>query len=153
MVKGAITKVPGASSAQSCLGEGWMESLLTELILATSFPFRSLETIMAVDCSAFLGSRRQSFNRRKIGGKGREPGWKRAHIMCGVQTGIITAAIVTDAHDHDSPRLLPLLEMACQRFKVKEVLGDSAYASARNFEAILAWSETGRARAVHHLSQ
>jgi hypothetical protein len=138
LTKGAITRVPGASSAQSCLGEGWMESLLTELILSTSFPFRSLETIIAVDCSGFLGSRRQNYTKRKTGGKGRERGWKRAHIMCGVRTGIITAAIVTDAHDHDSPLLPPLLEMTCQRFKVKEVLGDSAYASARNFDAILA---------------
>jgi len=55
-----------------------------------------------------------------------------------IQSGIITAAIVTDAHDHDSPRLPRLLEMASQHFKIREVLADSAYASAANFEAILA---------------
>jgi transposase len=58
--------------------------------------------------------------------------------MCGVRTGIITAAIVTDAHDHDSQQLPDLLEMACQAFKIKEVLGDTAYASETNFEAVLA---------------
>lgn len=141
--KGAIIKVPGASSAQSCLGEGWMESLLTELIVTTSVSFRSLETIMAVDCSGFRGSRGQNFNKRKTGGKGRERGWKRTHIIGGVRTGIITAAIVTNAPDHESPRLTPLLEMTCPRFKVKEVLGDSAYASARNFSKAIYYNSVG----------
>jgi hypothetical protein len=135
--KGIISKVPGASSIQSYLAAGWMNTLLTELITTTSEPLRRTETIMAVDCSGFLGSRKQNYRKRKEGGKGRERGWKRAHIMCGVRTGIITAAIVTDAHDHDSPHLPALLEMACHNFKVKEVLGDSAYASANNFEAIM----------------
>jgi IS5 family transposase len=134
---GVITKVPGASSIQAYLGVPWMRSLLTELIASTSAPLRSAETVMAVDSSGFGGPTKQPFRRRKSGGKGKERGWKRAHIMCGVRTGIITAAIVTDAHAHDSQQLPDLLDMACQVFKVKEVLGDAAYSSAVNFEAVL----------------
>jgi hypothetical protein len=132
-----ISRVPGASSIQAYLGAEWMESLLTELIITTSYPLRFVETVVAVDCSGFGIPKSQPYHNRKTGSEDKEIGWKRAHAMCGVRSGIITAAIVTGSHVHESTHLPELLDVTCQRFKVKEVLADSGFSSVRNLEFIV----------------
>jgi transposase len=56
--------------------------------------------------------------------------------MCGVQTRIVTAVKVTDAHDNDSPELPALLAATQDRFDVHQVTADKAYSSYQNLQTI-----------------
>jgi transposase len=99
-------------------------------------PLRFVETDFAVDSSGFGISRFECwFNVRNVRHQ-RTRLWKKAHIMCGVNSNIITSVTITDGSANDSPYLGHLVRETSVFFRMNEVSGDRAYSSRQNMDLI-----------------
>ena len=56
--------------------------------------------------------------------------------MTGVVTNIVTAAMISDGHAHDTNFLRPLLASTAGNFAIREVSADKAYSSKSNLAAV-----------------
>jgi hypothetical protein len=61
--------------------------------------------------------------------------WVKVHLMCGVDTKIVTSANVSGWAANDSPYFVPLLERTAKYFQMREVSADKEYLSHKNLEA------------------
>ena len=83
--------------------------ILRELIQRSALPLRDLEVDFAQDSSGFAST---AYNRwfdhkwGKASGSKRQVKWAKLHIMCGVQTNIVTVADATPAQSADSPYMV-----------------------------------------------
>ncbi|MDX6381251.1 MAG: hypothetical protein QOI57_2275 [Rubrobacteraceae bacterium] len=62
--------------------------------------------------------------------------WIKAHLICGVQTKIVTGVGVSGWMAHDTNYFVPLLERTAAHFGVEKVSADKAYLSHKNTEAV-----------------
>jgi len=115
---------------------------LNQLITYSSLPLRALESEFAIDSTGF---RTKCFDldtwlihKHKPDPKDKPPEnkrtWVKVHLICGVKTHIVTAAIVTDKDANDSPLLAPLLARTYQHMDMDELSGDKQYLSVKNLE-------------------
>jgi hypothetical protein len=58
--------------------------------------------------------------------------WAKVHLMCGVKTHIITAAVILDGTASDLAQLPKLLYTTTQNFTVCQVSADAVYNTKRN---------------------
>lgn len=112
--------------------------LLHTLITRSSLPLRAVETVFAPDSSGFSVSKFVRWFDEKYGRERSGKDWVKVHIMCGVQTGIVTAAAIYGRDANDCPILPELLKKTTEQFTVKEVTADKGYLSAENVEAVAA---------------
>jgi len=63
--------------------------------------------------------------------------WVKVHLMCGVQTNIVTAVEITDRFAADSPRFESLVDATALNFVMSEVCADKAYLSAANLQVVV----------------
>lgn len=134
--EGLISKVPSKASILRGFENPELRQYLTELIIQSSLPLKSVEKTFAVDSTGFSTSqfgRWMDFRNGKMR-SGEKRKWIKAHLMCGVLTNIVTAVQVTDANAGDAPYFKPLLDTTCQHFEPKKVIGDKAYSSLANFK-------------------
>ena len=110
--------------------------VLRELIQASALPLRNVEMDFAIDSSGFAST---SYNRwfdHKWGEAKKAVQWVKVHLMCGVQTNIITAADATASQSADSPYLPEFVGITARNFRIREVSADMAYSSRRNLHAV-----------------
>jgi hypothetical protein len=62
--------------------------------------------------------------------------WFKAHLVCGVQTKIVTSVDISGSTVHDTYFLPQLMRQTAENFEVREVAEDKAYLSHTNTEAI-----------------
>lgn len=134
--KGYITKIPHFNSILNYLENPEITPILQELIRQTSLPFTAIETVFAVDSSGFSSSRFSRWYDRKYGDIREKHEWVKIHIMCGVKTNIVTAVEIRDKDTSDTKLLPDLVNATAVNFEVREVLGDKAYGSLRNYDVI-----------------
>ena len=115
-----------------------MTPILTAMIVESSMPLRSIETDFAADSSGFSTSRFVRWIDHKYGKPVAEYDWVKVSIMTGVKTNIVTSVKVDEKCGHDSPQFIPLLAETAEKFTIKEVSADAAYASYDNMEAVAA---------------
>ena len=111
--------------------------VLRELIQLSALPLRDLEINFAQDSSGFAST---SYNRwfdHKWGGSKKETKWVKVHLMCGVQTNIVTVADATASQSADSPYLPDFVRITAEHFRINEVSADMAYSSRKNLHAIV----------------
>jgi transposase len=113
-----------------------LTDLLRELVRESASPLASIEDRFAVDSTGFTTSVYERFYDVKYGGKKTRKRWVKAHVICGVNTHVITDVIVSDDRTGDAPQLPELVSNTAQRFDVREVAADKAYSSHRNYDAI-----------------
>ena len=53
--------------------------------------------------------------------------WVKAHIMVGVNTGVVTSVEISDWTANDNPFLIPLVQDTAERFEIREVSADKQY--------------------------
>lgn len=111
--------------------------ILSDLIIRSAAPLRSIETEFAVDSSGFSGCRFEKWFDQKYGVPRSVGAWVKAHIICGTRTNVIAAAEVLDKDSSDSPQLPGLVATAAKSFTLSEVAADKAYAGNANFEAVV----------------
>jgi len=107
-----------------------LRAILNSLIEFTAIPLKQLEDKFAVDSSGFTTSvfaRWSAVN--QLNEEKRQ--WKKAHVMSGVRTNVITSIEVTDGNAHDTTMFPKLVESTSKRFQMKEVLADKAYSSRK----------------------
>jgi transposase len=111
--------------------------VLNKLIVQTSLPLRTVETVFAPDSTGFSTSRFVRWYDEKYGQERSGRDWVKAHIMTGVKTNIVTAVVIEDRSAGDSPQFRPLVETtAASGFTLKEVPADKGYLSRENLELL-----------------
>ena len=134
--KGFIGKAPHYNSIFNIFKKPELTETLQGLITQSALPLATVERTFAVDASGFSTSRFDRWVEHKWGKAKSKREWLKAHLMCGTQTNIVTAAQVTDGKKHDAPFLPPLLNTTAQYFPVEEVSADKGYLSRQNVHAI-----------------
>lgn len=145
--RGFISMMPNFVSLTRYFESEEMTSLLKQLIIESSLPLREVEDDFAVDSSGFSTGVYQKWFDAKWGKIRAEYGadvktinkkdWLKVHLMCGVQTNIVTAVEITNAHAGDSPQFAPLVETTSQNFVMNEISADKAYSSSKNLQLVL----------------
>jgi transposase len=135
--KGYISKLPHFNSILNYLEMESLTPVLRELIQKSSLPLKSVETDFAVDASGFSTCRYVRWFDAKYGKEQSQHEWVKMHLMCGVQTNIVTSVEITGSREHDCPYLPPLVNTTARNFAVKEVSADKAYLSKKNVECVV----------------
>ncbi len=136
--RGYVAKAHHYNSTSNYLENPALTPILTVMIEEAAAPLKAVETQFAVDSSGFSASRVHRWYDHKYGGLHQEQQWVKLHVMCGVNTHIVTSVEVTPSYKHDSPYLPQLLTATAKRFSPAEVSADKGYLSSKNFEAIVA---------------
>lgn len=107
---------------------------LKRFITLSSLPLRAVETTFAADSSGFSTNRFGRWFDAKYGVDRSRAEWVKVHLMCGVNTHIVTAAEI--GNEHDGQMLPALLNTTAENFTVDEVCADKAYLSRDNLELV-----------------
>jgi hypothetical protein len=94
-VEGCINTKPHFNSVSRYLSDPQLPDVLKELITASSLPLKPIETEFAVDSSGFSTCRYVRWFNRKYGREVDNREWVKVHLMCGVNTKIVTAVDVS----------------------------------------------------------
>ncbi len=110
--------------------------VLRDLIVASALPLRDLEVDFAFDSSGFASTAYHRWFDHKWETAHKSVQWVKLHVMCGVQTNIITVADATAGQSADSPYLPEFVGVTAENFRIREVSADMAYSSRRNLHAV-----------------
>lgn len=113
-----------------------MTAHLHTLLERSALPLQAVETVFAPDSSGFSVSKFVRWYDEKYGRERSGKDWVKVHLICGVQTNIITAARIYGRDANDCPIMPELLEATAKNFTIKEVPADKGYLSAENVDAV-----------------
>jgi hypothetical protein len=134
--QGFISRTIPGVKVLAFLEDATLTPLLTDLIAQSAAPLAVVETEFAVDSSGFSSSRFERWYDAKYGVTRRQCLWVKVHIACGVKTNVVTAVRILDKDAADAPQFKPLVQTTRERFTVRAVAADKAYASTENLEAV-----------------
>jgi hypothetical protein len=135
-VEGRINTTPHFNSVNRYLSDPQLTDVLKELITVSSLPLKTVETDFAVDSSGFSTCRYVRWFNRKYGREVDNREWVKCHLMCGVNTRIVSAVDVSGWTANDTNYFVPLVERTAAHFGIREVSADKAYLSKKNLEAV-----------------
>ena len=136
VASGRMGKEPSFSTPIRYFERSEVTPVLRELIQTSALPLRDVEVDFAQDSSGFAST---SYNRwfdHKWGGSKKEVRWVKVHLMCGVQSNIVTVADATPSHSADSPFFPGFVRVTAENFRIREVSADMAYSARRNLQAV-----------------
>ncbi|MBX9581008.1 MAG: transposase [Gemmataceae bacterium] len=129
---GHVGKVPHYNFVFKLLDDEAVTPVLRDLVTRSSLPPRAVETRFAVDSSGFSTSKFERWFDAKYGVERRRSTWVKTHLCVGVDTHVVVAAEIGDAHD---TKMFPgLVGTAADNFPLCEVVADKAYLSNENLE-------------------
>lgn len=134
--RGLITSAPHFNSVCNYMSNPALTPVLRELITLSSLPLRVVETDFAVDSSGFGTSRFIRWFNKKYGRETDNREWVKLHLMCGVNTHIVTSAEVSGWSAADTTFFRPLLQATAEHFAIGDVSADKAYLSHANTDAV-----------------
>ena len=134
--RGHVWEVVSYNSLLKCMEMPYTTDALSDLIIRSSLPLRSVETSFAVDSSGFATSRYVKWFDEKYGFNREKADWVKCHLACGVKTNVVTAVMVDEKNSGDCPQFGPLLKKTAENFKIKEASADKAYLSNENLELV-----------------
>jgi len=140
---GLIAKAAHYNSAFRYLENPELTPLLKALIEQSASPLRAIETDFAVDSSGFATSVYSRWFDHKYGKERTKQAWVKTHLMCGVNTHVVTSVEATPTETADAPQLPALVNTTAKTFTINEVSADKAYSSRRNLHAIQAVNGIG----------
>ncbi len=135
-VDGHIDTTPHFNSVSRYLSDPALTDVLKDLITASSLPLKAIEADFAVDSSGFSTCRYVRWFNRKYGREIDNREWVKVHLMCGVNTKIVSAVDVSGWAANDTTYFVPLVERTAAHFGIREVSGDKAYLSRKNLNAV-----------------
>ena len=146
--RGYISRAPHFNSIFNYLELKEMTAWLQRLIATSSLPLNAVEWNFAVDATGISTGTYQKWveakwaNVRtlfgaKVPNEVNRKDWVKLHLICGVQTNIVTGVRVTDAHAGDSPHFGPLVETTSENFPIQSVAADKAYSAEKNLKLVL----------------
>ncbi len=137
---GYIEHVPCYSTLMNHFNNQSFKFILEKMIELTALPLKEVENYFAADSTGFSTSQFGRWFDEKWGEEKEKRIYRKAHVMTGVLTNVVTSCIVTKQEGvgtGDSTQFKPLLEKTSINFKVKEVSADMAYLSRENLEAVI----------------
>ena len=133
---GLIDSRPHSNSVNNYLSKPGLTDKLRELITASSLPLKAMETDFAVDSSGFSTCRYVRWFNKKYGRETDNREWVKVHLMCGVNTKVVTAVDISGWAANDTNYFVPLLERTAQHVEIREVSADKACLSKKNLNAV-----------------
>ena len=134
---GRMSREPSYSTPIIYFGRPEVTPVLRELIQRSALPLRDLEVDFAQDSSGFASTAyNRWFDHKWGGGSKKAVKWVKLHLMCGVQTNIVTAADATPSPSADSPYMPDFVRVTAQHFRINKVSADMAYSSRKNLHAV-----------------
>lgn len=130
---GYITRSPHFNTIINYFNKPELTPVLHNLITLSALPLKQFEQHFAVDSSGFSTKMYAHWFEHKWKKNNRYREWRKAHVMSGARTNIITSIEVTKGTAADSPMFKPLVTHTSRYFNMKEVSGDMAYMSRKNF--------------------
>lgn len=135
--RGLISKVPHFNTLIKYFNEKDLTKFLSYLILISALPLQPVEKYFTVDASGFSTSTFHRWFDHKWGQKEKSQRiWRKAHVMSGVKTNIVTSIKITEKRVNDVVKFEELLKETSMSFRIKEVSGDMAYSSRKNLELV-----------------
>jgi transposase len=131
-----IDKAPSCASNFRALENPELTLLLKSLIEQSAAPLKAVETDFAVDSTGFATTTYSRWYDHKYGKERPRQNWVKTHIMCGVNTHIVTSVEATPYESADAPQLPQLVNATAKTFSINEVSADKAYSSHANLHAI-----------------
>ena len=132
-----LSSCPSFSTAFRYMEDPTLTPVLKSLIEQSALPLKAVESDFAADASGFSTSVYDRWFDHKWGKEKKQARFLKAHIMCGVNTKVVTAVEVTEANVHDSPPFPGLVATTAENFTMSEVSADKAYLSRKNLRAIV----------------
>jgi transposase len=133
---GLIDSKPHFNSVSRYLSDPALTDTLKYLVAASSLPLKAVESDFAVDSSGFSTPRFVRWYSKKHGKVTDNREWVKVHLMCGVNTKVVTSVEVSGWTAHDTNYFVPLVERTAGNFQLGDVLADKAYLSRKNFKAV-----------------
>jgi transposase len=140
--RGYLSMLMNPRSANLYLESPELTPILQDLIVRSSLPLATVETVFAPDSTGFSTSRFVRWFDEKYGQERSGRDWVKAHAICGVKTNVVTAVTILDRDAGDSPQFKPLVEATAANFTIKEVAADKAYLSHDNLGLVAALGGT-----------
>jgi transposase len=131
---GYIKEVPHFNTLLNYFDDSGMRIILDYLIQISALPLKQVEENFAVDSTGFGTQRFDRWVDIKYRLKSPLGKYKKAHIICGVKTNIITSLQVTDGNKNDTTMFKALVTETAEYFDVKEISADKAYSSRANMD-------------------
>ena len=137
VANGRMDREPSFSTPIRYFERPEVTPVLRDLIQRSALPLRDLEVDFAQDSSGFASTAYNRWFDNKWGyGSKKAVKWAKVHLMCGVQTNIVTVADATASQSADSPYMVDFVRVTAEHFRIREVSGDLAYSSRRNLHAV-----------------
>jgi len=135
--KECVHKTAHYNSVTRYLANPALTETFSHLVTLCSLPLKGIENNFAVDSSGFSTCRFVRWYNKRYGHDVDNREWVKAHLMCGVETKVVTSVDISGWTAHDTPYFVPLLERTAKYHQVKEVSADKAYISRTNLEAVV----------------
>jgi transposase/predicted nucleic acid-binding Zn finger protein len=140
--KDLVTKLPSFASNARYLEDPELTPLLKTLIEQSAKPLKVVETDFAVDSTGFSSTTYNRWFDHKWGRMKSEANWVKTHLMCGVNTHVVTSVEVSPTETADAPQLPQLVNTTAKTFDISEVSADKAYSTRKCLHAIEAVNGT-----------
>ena len=133
---GLVSTTAHFNRVSSYLSNPDLTPILQNLVTLSSLPLKAVEMDFAADSSGFSTSRFMRWYNKKWGREIDNREWVKAHVMCGVNTHIVTAVEISGWAANDTTFFQPLMERTAQHFAIREVSADKAYISHKNLDLV-----------------
>lgn len=134
--KGYISQIPHFNTILNYFNNKELKQKLIQLITLASLPLKSVEQDFAVDSTGFTTSVFGRWFEQRTRQRENHRLWRKAHVMSGVKTNIITSIIVAQGTTADTVMFPELVDQTSKNFELREVSADLAYSSRKNLEAV-----------------
>ncbi len=131
-----ITFVPHFNSILHYFNDRGLKRYLIDLITLSSLPLKDIEENFTVDATGFSTSVFGRWMDYKWDHNKKHRLWRKAHVMNGTKTHIVTSVEVTKGSTNDMKMFPSLVENTHRNFKMKRVCADLGYSSKKNLEIV-----------------
>jgi transposase len=135
--RGYLSRAPHYNSIFNYLELESLTPILREMITESSLPLRAVEEDFALDATGFGTTGTVTWFNKKYGGAQEAADWLKIHMMCGVNTHVVTSVEISAGSEHDTKFLPALVEATAENFTMREVSADKAYSSIKNLELVV----------------
>jgi hypothetical protein len=119
-----IESIPHFNTLLSFFSNKSLTRILTMLIRITSLPLKRIETHCSIDSSGFSTNVRERWLDIRTQRVDKKKHWKKAHLIVGARTNIITSIEITTGNRADSPFLKPLFEQTIKYYDMVKEFSD-----------------------------
>src|SRR5215218_10753898 len=142
-LRGLVGNAAHFNSVNRYMANPELTEALKHLVTLSSLPLKAAESDFAVDSSGFSTSRFVRWYNKKYGREVDNRMWVKVHLMCGVNTKIVSSVEVSVSSVevsgwtiHDTNYFILLIETTAEHFQLGDVTADKAYLSRKNFKAV-----------------